>query len=81
MRRVIAYHGRCLDGATSAALMSALLEAREGPADELVFRPLVHQPGNRYDPALLDGDRNAVVDFKYSTSERLHWWYDHHKSG
>ena len=27
-----------------------------------------------------DGDENAIVDFKYSTSDRLTWWFDHHQS-
>ena len=29
---------------------------------------------------MFDGDENAIVDFKYSTSERLTWWFDHHQS-
>jgi hypothetical protein len=29
----------------------------------------------------LCGDINAVVDFRYSTSARLTWWFDHHVSG
>ena len=27
-----------------------------------------------------DGDENAIVDFKYSPSEKLTWWFDHHES-
>ncbi|MBN2357866.1 MAG: phosphoesterase [Deltaproteobacteria bacterium] len=80
-RRVIAYHGRCFDGALSAALVEALLDAVEGPAAATRYRPLAHQQGRGYDARLLAGDCNAVVDFKYSTSHRLHWWFDHHKSG
>ena len=29
---------------------------------------------------MFDGDENAIVDFKYSTSPRLTWWFDHHQS-
>jgi len=29
---------------------------------------------------LFDGDENAIVDFKYSGSPKLTWWFDHHKS-
>jgi hypothetical protein len=29
---------------------------------------------------MFDGDDNAIVDFKYSSSERLGWWFDHHQS-
>lgn len=80
-RRVIGYHGRCFDGALSAALAGALLDAVDGPAASTRYRPLAHQQGRGYDARLLSGDRNAVVDFKYSTSSKLHWWFDHHKSG
>ena len=81
LRRVIAYHGRCFDGALSAALATALLDTVDGPAAATRYRPLAHQQGRGYDARLLSGDRNAVVDFKYSTSSKLHWWFDHHKSG
>ena len=33
-----------------------------------------------FDPALFDGDENAIVDFKYSSDPRLTWWFDHHQS-
>jgi hypothetical protein len=29
---------------------------------------------------LLDGDENAIVDFKYAATEKLTWWFDHHQS-
>jgi hypothetical protein len=29
---------------------------------------------------MFDGDENAIVDFKYSRSNRLTWWFDHHQS-
>ncbi len=27
-----------------------------------------------------DGDENAIVDFKYSSSPKITWWFDHHQS-
>ena len=33
-----------------------------------------------FDLDLLDGDENAIVDFKYAASEKLTWWFDHHES-
>jgi hypothetical protein len=80
LRRVIAYHGRCFDGAFSAALMNELSERLDGAATDVVYRPLAHQKGGGIDPAWLDGDVNAVVDFRYTTSPALSWWFDHHKS-
>jgi hypothetical protein len=41
---------------------------------------LVHRAGQLFDEAMFDGDENAIVDFKYSSSERLTWWFDHHQS-
>jgi hypothetical protein len=33
-----------------------------------------------FDLALLDGDENAIVDFKYAATDKLTWWFDHHQS-
>src|SRR5207245_1542659 len=41
---------------------------------------LLHRPGNLFDEEMFDGDENAIVDFKYSPSDRLTWWFDHHES-
>ena len=40
----------------------------------------MHRPGNLFDEAMFDGDENAIVDFKYSPSKKLTWWFDHHQS-
>jgi hypothetical protein len=29
---------------------------------------------------MFDGDEIAIVDFKYSPSDKLTWWFDHHQS-
>jgi hypothetical protein len=42
---------------------------------------LLHRPNNLlFDRDMFDGDENAIVDFKYSTSDKLTWWFDHHQS-
>jgi hypothetical protein len=33
-----------------------------------------------FDAGLFDADENVIVDFKYSSSDRLTWWFDHHQS-
>jgi hypothetical protein len=33
-----------------------------------------------FEDAWWGAGENAIVDFKYSTSERLTWWFDHHQS-
>jgi hypothetical protein len=44
------------------------------------YAPLLHTAGALFDEGMFDGDENAIVDFKYSPSERLTWWFDHHQS-
>jgi hypothetical protein len=41
---------------------------------------MAHTAAQTFDPALFDGDENAIVDFKYAASPRLTWWFDHHQS-
>jgi len=78
----IAYHGHCFDGMSSAALATRVLHALEGAALSCRYSGLEHGPGGSYVPeAVLDSDVNAVVDFRYCTSPRLHWWFDHHATG
>jgi hypothetical protein len=40
----------------------------------------VHRAGSLFDESHFDGDENAIVDFKYSSSPRVTWWFDHHQS-
>ncbi len=76
----ILYHANCFDGCASAALLGRFLRAREGGALRLEHLPLQHQAGNPIPPGAFDADVNAIVDFRYSTSPRLDWWFDHHRS-
>jgi hypothetical protein len=78
----IAYHGHCFDGMCSAAVLTRLIRAREGEDVAFTYRGLDHQPGGSFVPeAVLDGEENAVVDFRYTTSPKLTWFFDHHQSG
>jgi hypothetical protein len=76
----ICYHGNCFDGVSSAAVFSRLYEERLQPGWERAFQPMMHRAGGLFDQDVFDGDENAIVDFKYSDSPRLTWWFDHHKS-
>jgi hypothetical protein len=76
----VCYHDRCFDGASSAAFFTRLYHARFDPAAKLAYRGLVHRAGQLFDESMFDGDENAIVDFKYSSSSRLTWWFDHHQS-
>ena len=37
-------------------------------------------PASLFDEKQFDGDENAIVDFKYSSSPKITWWFDHHQS-
>jgi hypothetical protein len=76
----ILYHGNCFDGAASAAVFTKFYRAKIHPGTEFTYAPVMHRAGNAFDRDLLDGDENAIVDFKYCADERLTWWFDHHQS-
>ncbi len=79
---VVGYHGHCFDGMSSAAVLTYLLRELEGQGLAFKYRGLNHQPGGSHVPSeILAGEINAVVDFRYTTSDRLTWFFDHHVSG
>lgn len=81
MQLKVLYHGNCFDGCASAALFGRFFVEREGTRLETVrFVPLHHQQGDPFPPDAFDADVNACVDFRYSASPHLHWWFDHHAS-
>ncbi len=81
MQLKVLYHGNCFDGCASAALFTRFFAEREGARLAAVRHvPLQHGPGDVFPPDAFDGDVNACVDFRYSPSPRLHWWFDHHAS-
>ncbi|MFL6335172.1 MAG: phosphoesterase [Pyrinomonadaceae bacterium] len=80
MRLRLLYHGHCFDGVASAATFSRFYRSHVEPRAEIVYTPLLHTAGALFDEGMFDGDENAIVDFKYSPSERLTWWFDHHQS-
>src|SRR5208283_1951452 len=74
------FHDKCLDGAASSAVFLRFYRERIR-ADELFhFTGMTHQARHPFGPERFDGDENAIVDFKYSSSPRLTWWFDHHQS-
>jgi hypothetical protein len=80
MRLCVCFHDQCFDGACSAALFTRLYHERINLSAEFNYRGLVHRAGQLFDDSMFDGDENAIVDFKYSSSDRLNWWFDHHQS-
>jgi len=80
LRVRVFYHDKCFDGAASAALFSRFYRERINPDAQFVFSGLLHRAGALFNEADFDGDENAIVDFKYSSSPRITWWFDHHLS-
>ncbi len=74
------YHGHCFDGVASAAVFTRFYLNKINPGAAVEYTGLLHRPGSLFDAEMFDGDENAIVDFKYSTSDRLTWWFDHHQS-
>jgi hypothetical protein len=79
LERVL-YHDHCFDGAASAAYFSRFIAGVVHPGAEFRYTGMAHKASQLFDPALFDGDENAIVDFKYSSDPRLTWWFDHHQS-
>lgn len=80
MKVRVFFHGKCFDGASSAALFSRFYRERIRKDAAFQFTGLVHRAGALFDETEFDGDENVIVDFKYSASPRITWWFDHHQS-
>lgn len=75
------YHDHCFDGACSASLFTRFHRECIGNASRYEYRGLVHRAGSLFDESeFAPDDENAIVDFKFSASPRVTWWFDHHLS-
>ena len=74
------YHDKCFDGACSASLFTRFHRECVAPGAAYEYHGLVHRAGALFDENEFAGDENAIVDFKYSTSPHITWWFDHHLS-
>ncbi|MGA2276124.1 MAG: phosphoesterase [Terracidiphilus sp.] len=80
MRVRVFYHDKCFDGACSASLFTRFHRECIAPGASYEYHGLVHRAGALFDESEFTGDENAIVDFKYSASPRITWWFDHHLS-
>lgn len=51
-----------------------------GGVQKYEYRGLLHRAGALFDDLDFGDGENAIVDFKYSPSPRVTWWFDHHLS-
>jgi hypothetical protein len=81
MKLRILHHDHCFDGLASAAVFARFFREKVSRDAEINYTGLSHKPDQKLiEEELFDGDENAIVDFKYSPSPRLTWWFDHHQS-
>jgi hypothetical protein len=76
----LCFHDRCFDGTASAALFYRFYRERFETNAEFLFTGMTHKAKSPWGQDLFDGDENVIVDFKYSNSPKLTWWFDHHQS-
>jgi hypothetical protein len=74
------YHDKCFDGACSASLFTRFHRECIASGAAYSYHGLVHRAGALFDETEFTGDENAIVDFKYSASPKITWWFDHHLS-
>src|SRR5271154_4917609 len=80
LRVRVFYHDKCFDGACAAALFCRFYRERIHSDVDFVYSGLLHRAGALFDEKQFDGNENAIVAFKYSSSPKITWWFDHHES-
>jgi hypothetical protein len=76
----LCFHDRCFDGTASAALFWRFYRECQDANAEFHFTGMTHKAKHPWEDGLFDGDENVIVDFKYSNSSKVTWWFDHHQS-
>ena len=74
------FHDKCFDGACSASLFTRFHRECVKTADTFSYQGLVHRAGGLFEESDFADGENAIVDFKYSASPKVTWWFDHHLS-
>jgi hypothetical protein len=76
----VCFHDKCFDGACSAAVFTRFYRERLNPNADFAYTGMTHKASQPFEDGIFDGDENVIVDFKYSSSPQLTWWFDHHQS-
>ncbi len=81
---IVATHGHCFDGLASAVMFTHLLRSVDRAAARAPFRykGQLYDPGkNGVDPEIFVGASEcAILDFRYTSTDALTWYFDHHAS-
>jgi len=76
----ICFHDKCFDGACSSAVFTRFYRERINSDAQFAYTGMTHKASQPFEDGIFDGDENVIVDFKYSSSPQLTWWFDHHQS-
>ena len=74
----IFFHDACFDGTASAALFAAFYRDVIDSSVEVDPVGMIHRDGDPFVDAVFDADDHACVDFRFSSNQRMRWWFDHH---
>lgn len=81
MRFVVATHGHCFDGLSSAVVFTRLMKELGAPGASFEYRTCGYGTGQaRAEDKLLNGEENAILDYRFSPSQKLSWYFDHHRT-
>lgn len=81
MRIVVAAHGHCFDGLASAAIFTRFARTILDEDSTFAYRACGYGPSQACRAeTVLDGDVNALLDYRYVASEHLTWFFDHHRT-
>ncbi len=76
----VLHHDNCFDGVASSAVFSSFYRLAVDADATFEYEGLSHGPGAYLLEEKLQSGVNAILDFKYSSSDSLTWWFDHHQS-
>jgi hypothetical protein len=80
MKLNLMFHDNCFDGTASAAVFLRYYLEKVNSHADITLIGMAHQAGPQFQDGLFSADENAIVDFKYASTDRLTWWFDHHRS-
>src|SRR5687768_15063707 len=81
MKLRVLFHDSCFDGAASAAVFTRFYREKVRKDVDVDYLGLAHKAGGEgISDSVFTGEENAIVDFRYSQSPKLTWWFDHHIS-
>jgi hypothetical protein len=81
MHVVVATHGHCFDGLASAVTFTRLLRHLRTTPLEFEYRACGYGNGQLHPEGILTGEENAILDYRFSQTPGLTWYFDHHRTG